>query len=164
MLCRAEMYGAGGQVGEYGDLITNGLDLLSFLLVTPEIVRAIAPAATLLIRAVFYVAVSIMLFVAPFVQGAKTINQLISYPPDDWHFYYLSVCVAFGALGFSLMALAWIRTRIAGRKDIFFERADRLAFYASKHFLALGIVLFFISRLIAFYGSAAKVHLLPWAG
>jgi len=29
-------------VEKYGELITNGLDLLSFLLVTPEIVRAIA--------------------------------------------------------------------------------------------------------------------------
>ena len=32
-------------IEKYGDLITNGLDLISFLMVTPEIVRVIAPAA-----------------------------------------------------------------------------------------------------------------------
>jgi hypothetical protein len=36
-------------VEKYGDLITNGLDLVSFLLVTPEIMRVIAPAVNKLI-------------------------------------------------------------------------------------------------------------------
>jgi hypothetical protein len=31
---------------------------------------------------------------------------------------------------------------------------------ASRHFLTLGIILFFLSRLIAFYGSAVKAGLL----
>jgi len=31
-------------VEKYVDLITNGLDLLSFLLVTPEIAKMVAPA------------------------------------------------------------------------------------------------------------------------
>ena len=37
---------------KYGDLITNGLDLLSFLLVTPEIARVITPPASELIGAI----------------------------------------------------------------------------------------------------------------
>jgi hypothetical protein len=40
-------------VEKYGDLITNGLDLISFLLVTPEIVKVIAPAANVLVRSVW---------------------------------------------------------------------------------------------------------------
>jgi hypothetical protein len=30
-------------VEKYGDLITNGLDLVSFLLVTPEVIRFVEP-------------------------------------------------------------------------------------------------------------------------
>lgn len=36
----------------------------------------------------------------------------------------------------------------------------RLADRATRHFFAIGLVLFFISRLIAFYGSAVKAQLL----
>jgi hypothetical protein len=37
-------------VERYGDLITTGLDLVSFLLLTPEILRVIAPTAIRLIN------------------------------------------------------------------------------------------------------------------
>jgi hypothetical protein len=38
---------------------------------------------------------------------------------------------------------------------------EGLTILASRHFLAIGIVLFFISRLIAFYDSAIKASMLP---
>jgi hypothetical protein len=50
---------------------------------------------------------------------------------------------------------------------VFSERSNiihEFTYRSSKHFLALGIVLFFISRLIAFYGSALKAGMLPWSG
>jgi hypothetical protein len=51
----------------------------------------------------------------------------------------------------------WSQNRVfSERSNIIYDFTYR----ASKHFLAFGVVLFLISRLIAFYGSALKAGLL----
>ena len=77
---------------KYGDPITNGLDLLSFLLVTPEILRVITPAAAFLIKIVAFM-------LALFAATASVAGMLIaSYPwiypwMIEWKLPYWFICV-----------------------------------------------------------------------
>jgi hypothetical protein len=135
---------------KYGDLITNGLDLLSFLLVTPEIVRVIAPAASWLMG--WMVAVGVTLPVA-----ALAWWRLIG---ADWREFtapapWVTVVVCVGVI--AIVVPLWHRM---GIWKAYGKVARDIRAIASKHFLALGILLFFVSRLIAFYGSAVKAGLL----
>ena len=66
-------------VERYGEFTTNGLDLISFLLVTPEIVRVIAPTADFLGKTV---AVMLALFVVAACFGALLLSVF-----HDWHVF-----------------------------------------------------------------------------
>jgi hypothetical protein len=68
---------------KYGDLITNGLDLISFLLATPEIVRVIAPTVNFLSKVV---ALMLALFVAAAVFAGLFLVWGI--PGTDWTVFH----------------------------------------------------------------------------
>ena len=129
---------------KYGDLITNGLDLLSFLLVTPEIARVITPAASELIGAVATVILGTVVL-SPVVL-LLSFGAVWLFPSSKWVLIGLIVIIVLVSVGSAylkgLAVVDWVANR------------------APKHLFALGIVLFFVSRLIAFYGSALKVGLL----
>jgi hypothetical protein len=129
---------------KYGDLITNGLDLISFLLVTPEIVRVITPTADFLGKTV---AVMLALFVAAACFGALLLSVF-----HDWHVFtgwklpggviLVIVVISLIPPEVTLPLIRWI-----------YERG-------SKHLFAAGVVLFLVSRLLALYGSAVKAGFL----
>jgi hypothetical protein len=131
-------------VEKYGDLIINGLDLLSFLLVTPEIARVITPPTSELIGAVATVILGTVIL-SPVVL-LLSFGTVWFFPSSKWALSGLIVITVLVGVGSAylkgLAVVDWVASR------------------APKHLFALGIVLFFVSRLIAFYGSALKVGLL----
>jgi hypothetical protein len=131
---------------KYVDLITNGLDLISFLLVTRELVRLTAPAMRYSIRIITFFLVGLAGLIVPFLL-VGLVFYLFGRDPPAW--LLVQAIVWGGPIAFGLAALL----NLSG----WLER------YASKHFLALGVVLFFISRLIAFYGATLKAMAHPCA-
>jgi hypothetical protein len=130
-------------VEKYSDLITNGLDLLSFLLVTPEILRAIAPTlGEFLGTAIGGILVTMILLPLAFMGGLLR--------GDHWWPVVAAMLIC--------AMSSWSLNRVFSfreRSNIIHEFTHR----ASKHFLAVGVVLFLISRLIAFYSSVVKADL-----
>jgi hypothetical protein len=153
-------------VEKYGDLITNGLDLISFLLVTPELTRFARPLATwanmVLLSIIALVATEIVLVFMLFCglvvlgllggswSGMKAFLQ--DYVSNLSNLNIISGLV-WGFLVFLGLLFRngnpWLRVFIS----IFNESV-------SHHLFALGFALFLISRLIAFYGSALKAGML----
>jgi hypothetical protein len=140
---------------KYVDLITNGLDLLSFLLLTPEILRITRPITTWVVYLATAVGVVMIGFIVPtlLLIAIYATEYAIgrTYRPDeemDKSDYFVM----------ALWPITWLSTlfflgRLVVHVDSWVDRT-------SRHFLALGIVLFFLSRLIAFYGSAVKAGFL----
>jgi hypothetical protein len=130
---------------KYGELITNSLDLISFLLLTPEVLRMIAPTATRLISWIIaaLLALSLLLLVA-FVCAVMV--ALGAWIPPSWVL--------------SIVLILWVPLILMVMYLGGSRLVDQLSRRVSRHFLALGIVLFFTSRMIAFYGSAVKAGLL----
>jgi hypothetical protein len=127
---------------KYGDLITNGLDLTSFLLVTPELVRVVAPTATRLTNLAIAVIAS-FLVAALLLIPVSLIAIWFQFEGPWWIIVLILYLISQGFL-----------SRMSN------DLTDRFSRWVSEHFLALGVALFFVSRLIAFYGSALKVGLL----
>lgn len=128
----------------HGDLITNGLDLISFLLVTPEIVRVIAPPIDFFGKAVALVLglfVAMACLAALFLALSSQWNIFTWLRLPDWVILVVLVAVLI-PLEVTLPLIRWIYRR------------------GSKHLFAVGIVLFIASRLIACYGSALRAGLL----
>jgi hypothetical protein len=129
---------------QYSDLVANGLDLVSFIVLTPEILRVIAPTASRLLGSS---TAMVACFAAALVFFLVPLHLLLSA--------WLGLEVPNRARSGLLMGGAGGLWQLRGS-----SLADRLGRYASKHFLAFGITLFFVSRLIAFYSSAMKGALL----
>jgi hypothetical protein len=116
----------------YKEFITNGFDLLSFLLVTPELVRLVRPAFA---RAfVIFSATSIGCLVAaiPSAIAASIIP-----------FYRVSSAFTVFAPLIALFIGRWLRPRM----NSILPMLDAL--FAKYAFLS-GVILFFISRIVAF--------------
>jgi hypothetical protein len=133
---------------KYGDLMTNGLDLISFVLVTPEIVRVIAPAARWLIGVTF---LSVLLSIACIAGLLPELLRVFFFGQGEAPWSLEDVLVLITLVTFpTAVCVCFILLINHG----VFQLADRI----SKHFLALGILLFLISRLIALYVSVLKIH------
>jgi hypothetical protein len=129
-------------VEKYGDLITNGLDVISFLLVTPEILKVVAPIGTDVIGMAMALLASLGLYVLILV-----IPSLLLTGGFPLWVVWATVPLA------AAMIFAFIKLG-------FYDWVIRVSDHASKHLFALGVVVFFISRLIASYGAAVKAGLL----
>jgi hypothetical protein len=130
------------------DLITNSLDLVSFMLLTPAIVRVILPAARKFITGL-YVVYTATLVLWSSLYGVSAAFELHS----AWYFALIFAVTA----GSLFMICRYFRTEIL-------PEAVEKGRKASENLAAFGIVFFFISRLVAVYGSAVKAGLLPWPG
>lgn len=127
---------------KYGDLITNGLDLVSFLLVTPEILRVIAPAVSEFFGTIIG-GILVTVIILPLVFLGGLLHR--------GHWWPVVAIILIGAMS------SWSLNRVLrGGSNIIHEFTYR----ASKHFFALGVVVFLLSHLIAFYGSAVKAGLM----
>jgi hypothetical protein len=129
-------------VEKYGDLITNGLDLISFLMVTPEIVKRIAPPTTALM----------IVLAGSCVAAAPVVLPIIWFEWDapDWANSPLTavamLAIPLGVfIGFAVIT------------PLVFDDLDRTVDRISKHFFGVGVVFFLVSRVLAFYGSVLKL-------
>jgi hypothetical protein len=114
----------------YKDIIGNGLDLLSFVLVTPQLFRIVTPA----VRAF----TSVLLVIVVFTVGALiTFSVLSQMHVGNYVYSLISLLFFFGSL--------FTFDRLANYVDDKVVRSARLSGYA----FAFGIVIFLISRLIA---------------
>jgi hypothetical protein len=136
-------------VEKYGDLITNGLDLISFLLVTPELVRFAQPVAQWTSRMVFSILAIVAMTVVLLPVGYVYVSiKHIRISPTLLIYAMLAAGVVTFLLG-DYPGNIWVSGRI-----------QRFTATVSRHLFALGVTLFFISRLVAFYGSALKAGFL----
>ena len=131
------------------DIVTNGLDLLSFLFITPEVVRFLGPGmrkvalnSFLWCGALF----PIILFSIFFSNlGFSTIG---SYLPDRWTWarpiVFLTVPAAGFAIGYFFLDPIVVNIKM---------RLNDFVWWTAKHAFFVGVLLFLISRMVAFLGA-----------
>jgi hypothetical protein len=164
---------------KYAELASNGLDLLSFLLVTDVILKAIMPAAATFFQLLFggFFTIAIWsLFCVYFwllYVGSRAALHLLNF--SGWSLVGLSVLctLVLHSLLYILVAMVGLafrqrnyepdavprqRRTVLGHEII--KKIFAFATYASEHLFPVGVLLFFVSRLIAFYGSAVKAGFL----
>ena len=131
----------------YRDVISNGLDLLSFLLVTPEILRFSRPALGKLTYWIGSLAIiSIIYFVLPAplplipIPG-QHVRSPADMPPS------VAALVLFGTIAL-FVAVYWLLR-------LWEDKGHTVGQWASSHAFALGVALFFLSRMIAFITALA---------
>lgn len=132
-------------MGNYFNLITNGLDLISFLMVMPKMMGVVAPATRWLIRLGCLTVLGSAFGLAIYIVG------LTLKTPRLW--LALVVLVIFVALS---MLIVTVFAKVRGMMDLVL---DGIISHVSDYSLLIGGLIFFISRLIALYASAPKVGL-----
>jgi hypothetical protein len=137
-------------VEKYSELISNGLDLASFLLVTPEILKVIEPTVSRTVAIIIGLAyigfvTAALVFLLPFVLS-RFLSDWFGWP-QKWIFPALLIGASI-FLGRRLQPWSY---------ETGYNIAYLFGRSGSKILLALGIILFFIARLLAFYSSALKV-------
>ena len=118
----------------YKDIIANGLDLLSFIFVTPELLRVARPAIQSTV---------IFFFLGLFM--------LI---------YFLLVFVSIVWIPSEIVALACFMGGLFAIVRLIKKYSDRLfaiAVWAAHHAFLFGVFLFFVSRVIGFATSAHQL-------
>src|SRR5690349_13036025 len=96
---------------KYGEFITNGLDLLSFLLVTPEILTVIGPTISWAFALIITLAVTLSIVALLLVLAPYALYVLLS----DWFGWQQSW--AFGALAALLIGIS---TLVASLRPLFY--------------------------------------------
>jgi hypothetical protein len=129
-------------VGNYPNLITNALDLISFLMVMPKMMGVVAPTTRWLIRlgclTVFGSAFGVVIYIVGL--DLKT--------PRLW--LAVTVLVIF-------VFLSMLIVSVFGKvRDMMDQVLDSIISHVSDYSLLMGGLIFFISRLIALYASAPK--------
>jgi hypothetical protein len=112
----------------YKELITNGLDLLSFLFVTSELIRIARPTVTIALPIVIGIA-SMLFWITPLL-------SLI-----DAKFGRTVLILFCGGLFLALIVRGGYK---------FSKKSPPFFRWLSEHIFYVGIVLFFVSRLFAF--------------
>lgn len=130
----------------YSDLITNFLDLVSFLLVTPELLRRVRPIVGPVLLTTSGIAMIIPWAVGLFILAAKL------GPPTSQ-----SIGSALKSIGLVLVWTILSFVLPLGVFSHFDRRIDRWKGPTTRNLFASGAVLFFVSRLIAFIAAVAKL-------
>ena len=129
---------------QYREFVVNGLDILSFLLVTPEILRIARPAvhvATMLI----YTIVSVLLFLLVITVMSFAIFHILDRD-TPLPFLIWIVAVYFGGMGFSVF--------IGGQFSLLTkERVE----WVGAHALLAGGALFIVSRTFSLIVAAHQL-------
>jgi len=141
---------------QYKEFITNGLDLVSFLLATPELLRKIKPALegmpAVLYMSGLVVGLAYLTYKTP--PSALYSAEATLHPdvPQDWESRYGH----FAAWVDYVTSLGTVALVLAPPVALFVRFGASL----TKHGLAVGVGLFCLSRLIAFgfawYDMGAK--------
>jgi hypothetical protein len=123
-----------GLFDRYGDLIINSLDLLSFILITPEILRRVVPQ------------ISRFAIVILFLGPAILVMLLIPYLLD-----FLTRIV--GVFSILIVIALWLF--MGNYLSNLYTRRDNLLDWMSKHGFMLGVATFFAARVLAFFAALA---------
>jgi hypothetical protein len=126
------------------DIVTNGLDLLSFLFITPEVLRFLGPGMR-------KVALNSFLWCGalfPTILFSIFFTNLGNYLPDRWTWAKPIVILTIPAAGFAIgyFFLDPIVVNIKARLNDF-------VWWTTKHAFFVGVLLFLISRMVAFLGA-----------
>jgi hypothetical protein len=125
----------------YKEFVTNGLDLISFMLVTPELLRVFAPAVreapTFIIYILFFgILGSIIYFAWTHTSSWDAFARL-----GTWIYWIIYILVMVVTAAIQLVA------GVGARGEAFIRR----------HGFLCGVILFLISRLFAFVVAARQV-------
>jgi hypothetical protein len=123
-----------GGLERYQDVLTNGLDLLSFIFITPELAR-LSRIASWILKIISFLCIGLVLCSLPYVV-LILVAESLSPTDNNWIVLGLAVVVVglqlFMQRVYSL-ALNWL---------------DGLFTRASKYLFAAGVGIFFISRIL----------------
>jgi hypothetical protein len=140
---------AGQSLDKTKELVTNGLDLISFIFLSPFLVRTFRPVVGSFSSLLAW---SIFGFVGAFAVGVvfQLIVLLLPYTIPDWVHtvvLFLGAIVIGLSLGYAKRFDQWLNARFA-------EPIINVAIHKS---LLIGIALFFLSRIYAFVLAAHQV-------
>lgn len=132
----------------YKDIIGNGLDLTSFLLVTPELVRVFKPLWAKIADTMLYVAVFMMIIVTNIgiVVVVTLARKILPTAESQNHFLIGWVIPALGAIVFSFPISFLLVYRA------------QVSTWFSKHAFVMGMLLFFISRVVGLIVGINALH------
>jgi hypothetical protein len=128
----------------YREFITNGLDLLSFVLITPELFRFVGPTIGKLPLRLFRFGVTIVA-----VWLVASALQLLGLPPPGRD---AVVVPAIAAVAFAII-IEFLRALASPVEPAVARTGDWMV----RNAFMLGVVMFFISRAIAFAIAAHQV-------
>jgi hypothetical protein len=132
---------------QYKDFITNGLDLFSFLLVTPQLVKMARTTVSKIIPFIIFTAGVPIFVIVNFTKGdifTFSEGHLISVV----NFGSVLLILLLSLIGNALFTITFISS--GGFLD-----------WLKSHTFILGIIIFFISRMFAFTVAAHQVFAAP---
>ncbi len=133
-------------LARYKEFIINGLDLLSFILVTPKIMRALLPN----IENYFLYAFTAIVTICPTVAVIASWNFLTArLPPGDIP-AWISILVVFSLVAFFTAIV------LLGVKVLEFAE-EKIPDWLAAHAFSVGVLMFLVSRITAFLLAAHQV-------
>jgi hypothetical protein len=138
---------------KYREIITNGLDLASFLLATPEVARYVSPffavyaKLALAIFGIGFLQLATVIVISLASVGLTYIKPLESTYIFETHGHIVSTI---SVMAVSVVALYFI-------VNSGFLNAQELSTWVSRWALSLGVILFILSRFFAFATSMAAL-------
>jgi hypothetical protein len=121
---------------------------MSYLLVTPEVVKVVAPALTGMVSVILGGSLTVGPTMLAFAIGAHVFPR-----PSLWGLVTGGVVGLLYVVSLILFVSMWLKKT----GEILWVW---LAIRASRHLFAAGVVLFLLARLVSIYGAAVKAHAL----
>jgi hypothetical protein len=129
------------------EIITNGLDLISFVLVTPELIRHFRSSAASTASYILMMFIALLISL-PAIFILTAIQQFTyRYAATGWtgfFLYWLIGAILFAPLPF-ILGDKW-----EGFFDTLYDKRPDISAWISNHMLLFGVILFVGARLIAF--------------
>jgi hypothetical protein len=119
------------------ELITNALDLVSFLLVTPELLRIARPVVSTALRTLVGVSMGVVFVCCFYLIFADV-------PP------FRETAISVGLHGGVLWNIGFFALLLVGVLGLLGFILGRFSDWFVSHLLALGVFLYFVSRMISF--------------
>jgi hypothetical protein len=123
----------------YKEIIINGLDLASFLLITPELIRVAVPAMSGLVFVAVYIIVYLLLAIGPFF--LVDIDAVIRG---------LDLNVHLTAILYGVLIMSWLTVIAVVTFKINEMISASTKAWITRHALLLGVCGFFLARIFAF--------------
>ena len=143
-------------LAKYYDLISNIMDLLSFILVTPELIKVARPTSYSIISAMAILGLLCILLVPLWYLSYRAL-----YLINHWN--YVGQFDYFWALA-GLAMIVWAiqkALRESGIYDLIIEKAFGWAERMSIHTFAIGLTVFAFSRILGVWHAAFEKGILP---